>query len=398
MKLAFVTPRYGTEVVGGAEYAARMLAERVVSQLDWDVEILTSRALDAGTWADHYDEGLEVINGVKVHRHSASGRHKNFPQTSELVHRNTRAASETLQQQWFEEQGPTSPTLIESIRTSDADVFAFYPYLYHPTVVGLPLVADRAVMHPAAHDEAPIHMSMFKQVFGQAQGFVYHTEEERHLVEGLFPIAHRPQLSLGLGIETFVGDGEVFRARHNLGDAPFVLCLGRVDEGKGAHMLAAYFANYKLRNPSNLKLVFVGPVMQPVPPHADIVMAGKVSDEDKWAALQECAVFVSPSAFESFSLVLIEAWTANKATIVNRACSATMEHTEASQGGLSFSGYGDFEAALHRLLTDRALAAGFAAAGKRYVEARFQWPALIERYGKFIEQVAARAAKKRASL
>ena len=29
MKLAFVTPRYGTEVIGGAETAARMLAERL---------------------------------------------------------------------------------------------------------------------------------------------------------------------------------------------------------------------------------------------------------------------------------------------------------------------------------------------------------------------------------
>ena len=29
MKLAFVTPRYGLEVIGGAETAARMLAERL---------------------------------------------------------------------------------------------------------------------------------------------------------------------------------------------------------------------------------------------------------------------------------------------------------------------------------------------------------------------------------
>ena len=29
MKVAYVTPRYGTEVVGGAEHAARMLAERL---------------------------------------------------------------------------------------------------------------------------------------------------------------------------------------------------------------------------------------------------------------------------------------------------------------------------------------------------------------------------------
>ena len=32
MKLAFVTPRYGLDVIGGAESAARMLAERLAAQ------------------------------------------------------------------------------------------------------------------------------------------------------------------------------------------------------------------------------------------------------------------------------------------------------------------------------------------------------------------------------
>ena len=46
MKLTFVTPRYGTEVIGGAETAARMLAERLCRRSDWEVEVLTSCALD----------------------------------------------------------------------------------------------------------------------------------------------------------------------------------------------------------------------------------------------------------------------------------------------------------------------------------------------------------------
>ena len=50
VKLAFVTPRYGTEVIGGAETAARMLAERLCQRPDWEVEVLTSCALDHLTW------------------------------------------------------------------------------------------------------------------------------------------------------------------------------------------------------------------------------------------------------------------------------------------------------------------------------------------------------------
>jgi hypothetical protein len=52
MKLAYVVPRYGPEVMAGAEYAARMFAERLVAQLGWEVEALTTCAVDARTWAD----------------------------------------------------------------------------------------------------------------------------------------------------------------------------------------------------------------------------------------------------------------------------------------------------------------------------------------------------------
>ncbi len=44
MKIAFVTPRYGEEVIGGAEHGARMLAERLAAMPDWTVEALSTCA------------------------------------------------------------------------------------------------------------------------------------------------------------------------------------------------------------------------------------------------------------------------------------------------------------------------------------------------------------------
>jgi hypothetical protein len=79
VKFAFVTPRYGREIVGGAEMAARMIAERLVSQLGWSVEIFTTRAKDIVTWANEYPEGDEELNGVRVHRFTvARGRPDHF--------------------------------------------------------------------------------------------------------------------------------------------------------------------------------------------------------------------------------------------------------------------------------------------------------------------------------
>ena len=49
MKIAYVTPRYGVEVVGGAEAGARGLAEHLAGDLGWEVEALTTCAVDNRT-------------------------------------------------------------------------------------------------------------------------------------------------------------------------------------------------------------------------------------------------------------------------------------------------------------------------------------------------------------
>ena len=49
MRLAFVTPRYGAEILGGAETQVRDYAERLAAA-GHDVEALTTCAVDHHTW------------------------------------------------------------------------------------------------------------------------------------------------------------------------------------------------------------------------------------------------------------------------------------------------------------------------------------------------------------
>ena len=67
-KVAFVVQRYGTEVNGGAETLARQLAMQLSK--NYDVDILTTKALDYITWEDYYEKDCEVIDGVNVKRFS----------------------------------------------------------------------------------------------------------------------------------------------------------------------------------------------------------------------------------------------------------------------------------------------------------------------------------------
>ena len=65
-KLAVVVQRYGAEVNGGAETAARWLAEHLASMAE--VHVLTTCAQDYTTWANVYEPGRSLVNGVHLHR------------------------------------------------------------------------------------------------------------------------------------------------------------------------------------------------------------------------------------------------------------------------------------------------------------------------------------------
>jgi glycosyltransferase involved in cell wall biosynthesis len=388
-----VVPRYGEAVLGGAETAARTLAEHLVRQLGWTVEVLTTCALDALTWRDELEPGTEELNGVTVRRFaSAAGRAEDFHPYSGLLLQAPEQATAEQAELWIDKQGPRTPALVAAVAAADADVVVFYPYLYYPTVRGLPLVAERSVLHPAAHDEPALALGAFRPVFEQASGLVFHTESERRLVEQRFSVAQSPQLVLGVGVSEHQGDPDAARSTFGLEDRPYLVCVGRIEDLKGTTLLARYFAAYKERRPGPLALVLVGQVIDPPPAHPDVVVCGMVDEEQKWGLLRGALGLVCPSPFESFSLAVIEGWTAGLPVLVNGTCLPTLEHCVRSGGGLWFSDYAHFEVALDRLGESSSLREALADRGRRYVERHFSWPVLIDRYGEFLERVARRSA------
>jgi glycosyltransferase involved in cell wall biosynthesis len=380
VKVTFVVPRYGLEVRGGAELAARLLAEQLVRRLGWQVEALTTCALDNRTWANEYEPGTVELTGVTVRRFSAVGRSADFDAASARLLTRPRQASMADAEHWIDLQGPSSAELLDAVASSDADVLAFYPYLYHPTVRGLPLVRERAVLHPAAHEEPPLHLPVFGAVFGEAAGFAYHTVSERRLVERTFAVGSTRQIVLGLGVDDEVGGGASPVVE------PYLLYVGRVDDGKGTRMLSEFFAAYKRRRPGPLKLVIAGRVFDPPPAHPDVVVTGEVDDATKWALYRAATAFANPSAYESFSIVLMEAWSCGLPVVVNGRSEVLREHCQRSGGGLWFDRYAAFEAALDRVL-DEPLRSQMGERGRVYVDANYRWPSLVDRYRDFVQAV-----------
>ncbi|MHB8440210.1 MAG: glycosyltransferase family 4 protein [Acidimicrobiales bacterium] len=399
MRYAFVVPRYGVEVVGGAEYGARMLAERLVTQRDWKVEVFTTCALDHMTWANYYPAGDEVVNGVTVHRFpSTGGRPARFFPFSERVLSHAGAATLAESEEFVDLQGPDSPALVDAVASAPCDVLAFYPYLYSTTVRPLQKLEQRRgdgdaptlIMHPAAHDEPALHLPLYRRTFGEVDGLVFQTLGERALVERILHVGHLPQVVVGLGFEEPPADVDLDvrpACLGAIGERPYVLSLGRVDGFKGSLMLHGFLSAYKQRRPGPLALVMAGPVTAAPPAHPDVVVTGPVDEVDKWRLLQGAQIFVQPSPHEAFSIVLMEAWSRSRPVVVNGRCEATREHCERSGGGLWFESYAQFEAVMDRLVGDPGLRATLGERGRRFVQSKYRWPALIDRYANFAESL-----------
>jgi len=388
--VAYVTPRYGREVVGGAELGVRMFAERLVEHFGWRVDVLTSSATDLRTWANDLASGETVEEGVNVHRFpTTQPRTADFDTFGHPLLSRPARASLSDSREWVRRQGPHSPALLDAISASPADLVVFYPYLYEPTVVGIESVGTRAVLHPAAHDEAPIRLPAFRPVFRSARGLVFQTYAEARFVNKLFDTAATRQLVLGLGSDPQPGEEAAARTALRLDDRPYLLSVGRVDDGKGTGTLARFFAAYKDAHPGPMKLVLAGPVVHQPAAHPDIVVAGVVDEAVKWGLLRGALALVNASGFEAFSLVLVEAWHAGRPVLVNGRCFATSEHCARSNGGLVFDDYASFAHAVDTLTCDAALGDALGQAGKAYVEAEFTWPAILARYRAFLETVLA---------
>jgi glycosyltransferase involved in cell wall biosynthesis len=395
VKAAYVVPRYGPAIIGGAETAARLLAQHLVSGPGWEVEVLTGCAEDFVTWEDVYPPGVEELDGVTVRRFAATaGRDPAFHPLSASLLADPDHATVEEADRWVDLQGPVVPGIGDAAAATDADVVVFYPYLYHPTVRVIDRVPVPTVLHPAAHDEPALRLPVFPPVFAAADGLVFQTSAERALVQGRFPVASHRQLLLGLGVD----DPDRLRGNRPAGppppsgrDDPYLLCLGRVEGHKGTTLLVELFAAYAARHPGPLRLVLAGPVIEAPPTHPRVDLLGPVDEERKWSLLEGAVALVSPSPWEAFSLVVAEAWSARIPVLVNAACAATVEHCRRSGGGVTFAGFGQFEAGVDLVTGDSDQRDALGHRGRAYVDRWFRWPRLIDRYAAFLESVVASA-------
>jgi glycosyltransferase involved in cell wall biosynthesis len=404
MKLVMVTPRYGEQVVGGAETGARTLAEHLQADGRVRVEVCTTCASDHLTWHNDLPAGEARVRGVQVRRFAVlERRSEQFFALQARIEASGGSVDEATAERWLRLNGPYAPELVEAVAETDADVVACYPYLFWTSVETIRRVQRPVVLHPAAHDEPLLYLPVFDPAFRRVDGFAYHTRAERALLERRVPVAARPQAVVGLGVDVPEGIDAAsdvahrVRERFGLEELRYLCFLGRVDELKGAPMLVEWFLAARPRLPQPMRLVLIGPTSVALPAAPEVVATGPLGAEERFALLAGALAVVVPSTYESFSLALLEGLSLGVPGLVNRRCGPTMEHCVRSGAGLWFDGYAWFEAAVRLLLEDPELRARLGENGRRYVDAHYRWPLVVERYVGLLERVASTQAPHRTS-
>jgi glycosyltransferase involved in cell wall biosynthesis len=383
-KVAFVVQRCGLEVNGGAETHCFQVAQKMSKY--WDVEVLTTCALDYMTWENYYSVGIEEVTGVKIRRFTVTQeRIKKFNQLSEQIVSRLKEAPLSEQEKWMKAQGPWSVDLINYVKQNknNYDIFIFFPYLYATTYFILPLVADKAYLAPLAHDEWTIYMSMWDSFFEKPQGFIFNTPEERNFLKKRFPKLQLNGSIVGVAVEPPKSYSEQnFRAKYNIHE-PFLLYAGRIDPSKGCLELFNNFISLRSKESHPRKLVLIGKSTIDIPKHPDIIYIGFVDEQTKWDALAACDLLVMPSAYESLSIVLLEAWAVGKTVLVNGKCDVLVGQCRRSNAGLWYTNQDEFEVAIEMLSIQVSKQLGLQ--GKNYVENNYVWEKIENYYCNLIK-------------
>ncbi|HEU5082280.1 MAG TPA: glycosyltransferase [Acidimicrobiales bacterium] len=384
--IALVPPRYGPDVVGGAEAViaetAHLLAER-----GWEVEVLTTCARDHFTWANEYPEGTTRDGGITVRRFATQtdtpGLHRKHLGEHLLSGGRLSIAEQQL---WMNDSLRVSGLwhhVLDHGASYRAIVLA--PYMFWTTFAVGQIRPERTILMPCLHDEPAAYLDIYQPLFSGARGIWFLSDPEAELAARLFRLPPRTAV-VGSAIELpdhYDPDG--FRGRHGL-SGPFVYYAGRREWAKGWVDLLDAFARLHRTRSSPLRLVTSGVGEVELPPGlpADRVLdLGFVSEQERNDAMAAAAAYVQPSALESFSRTVLEAWGAGTPVIANHDSEVVRWHVRRSAAGVTYRSPRELVEALALVGADPEAFGAMAAGGRDYVVEHYD-PARI---GDRVEQL-----------
>jgi glycosyltransferase involved in cell wall biosynthesis len=405
--IAIVVQRYGAEINGGAEVHARVLAHRLREK--YDVEILTTCAVDTRKWGMAYKPETYDDAGVCVHRFAHEPRGSLFARHTPLRVRmrvlrarvNGGVASEIppgsfsilkSERKWLVAQGPTSPELVDYLveNLRRYRVVLIFSLRYCTAVDALEAAGSKALLIPTLHDEKAMYRSIYRHALELPSNVLFNTTAERAFAGQLYgQTATRGQV-VGLGIDITSISIETIKnvmAKYGI-TSSYAIYAGRINRAKGCDLLFDAFEKFSERRQDALKLVCLGRVDMPLPAENWLIAPGFVPDADRDALVAGAIAFLMPSRFESLSLATLEAMASGTPVVVNAASAVLKDHVRNSGTGFTFANCADCVRALENVvaLTNEERA-DLSARSRAYVKLHYSWDVILRQIEQAIDEV-----------
>jgi glycosyltransferase involved in cell wall biosynthesis len=237
----------------------------------------------------------------------------------------------------------------------------------------------------------------------KADALQYTAEEERERTKFLDLQVPSFVIPNGLGWEPYrdLPPRGAMRERWGLGDQPIVLFLGRIHVKKGFDLLIPAFDEVRKRIP-DAQLVIVGPenddhgkdVRKWVTERgldAAVHFVGPVVGPDVVQAYVDADVFALPSYTENFGMTVVEAMACALPVVISDQVNIHHEISAAAAGLVTQCDVGEVADAMYALLTDPERRHTMGDMGRRLVQERYSWPAIVDALTKEYEAVIERA-------
>lgn len=381
MTVGFVVPRYGAEIVGGAETLARGFAERLPRDR-FEVEVLTTCARSHHTWENALPAGTAVEGGVTIRRFPVSPR--DVGRFLAVQQRLSDGFPLDLDDEidWLAGSVNSQP-LYEFLEAEGRrfDALVFLPYLFGTTLVGSQVDPGRSWLIPCLHDEPFAYLKVVAHLFRSVRGLVFNSAPERSLARRLFRVrADAPVVGLGFDERVpATAAADAFRGRRGI-DGDYLLYFGRKEGGKNLPLLLDGFARCRHAG-GGLSLVVAGDgTLDPRSLPPGVIDLPRLEEDEKDAACAGALALCQPSVNESFSIVMMEAWMQETPVLVNARCPVTRHHAALANGGLYFDGATELAAETEYLLAHRDEAREMGRQGRRYVLENYSWESVVARF------------------
>lgn len=359
---------YFPPYIGGQEIYVKMLSEELAER-GHDVVVFTS----SDTSYSYEDR----VNGVEICRLKVLSKFYNVPIAPSLFRR--------LLQEW-------KPDIVHAhqypVFFSDLSALVYRfkrtPFLLHIHIISNPKSFFSHLLSSLYYGTAG------RFTINCAQAIITPSSAYKSLLSGKGVAPDKIKVvPYGIDLGRFHpnNDGSWFKKKYGCDGSRVILSVGRLNYQKGFSYLIKAMPNV-LRHFSDVKLVIVGEgedlaylrgISKRLGLEESILFTGAMSSSEIPEAYAAADVFVLPSIFESFGIVLIEAQATGKPVVCTRV-GGVPEAVVDGKTGLMVEPQKPDELtnAIIAILSDRKMAKSIGERGRRYVEDKFGWDSIVD--------------------